>query len=146
MYIPSLARPKFSLDALHLHQLTLFFNREISHRYILLFVEQCLPTFSTFPVVVTKTSKVIQAENLFSARNEIVVKEKDSGIVYQRQKPVKLYEQLLDIFKADKLLHVIDACSGVGSCGVACQQKGLKCVILEKSRLKFRLINQRVKQ
>ena len=42
------------------------------------------------------------------------------------------------LFKADKLLHVIDACSGVGSCGVGscgvtCQQKGLKCVVLEKS-------------
>jgi hypothetical protein len=100
----------------------------------LLFVEQCLSTCSTFPVVVTKTTNVIQTENLFSARNEIVVKEKDSGIVYRRQKPVKLHEQLLDVFKADKLLHVIDACSGVGSCEVACQQKGLKCVVLEKSR------------
>jgi hypothetical protein len=98
----------------------------------LLFVEQCLPICSTFPVFVTKTTKVIQTENLFSPRNEIVVKEKDSGIVYRRKKPVKLYKQLLDVFKADKLLHVIDACSGVGSCEVACQQKGLKWV-LEKS-------------
>ncbi|CAB4038287.1 Hypothetical predicted protein, partial [Paramuricea clavata] len=49
--------------------------------------EQCLPNCSTFPVVVTKTTKVIQAENIFSARNEIGVKEKDSGIVYRRQKP-----------------------------------------------------------
>jgi hypothetical protein len=80
MYIPSLARPNFSLDALHLRHLTLFFNREISHRYILLFVEQCLPICSTLPVVVTKTSKVIQAENLFSARNEIVVKKKEVGL------------------------------------------------------------------
>jgi hypothetical protein len=99
----------------------------------LLFVEKCLSTSSTFPVVVTKTTKVIQTENLFSPRNEIVVKEKDSGIVYRRQKPVKLHEQLLDVFKADKLLHVIDACSGVGSCEVACQQEGLKSVFLEKS-------------
>ena len=75
-----------------------------------------------------------------------IVKEKDTGISYGQQKPIKLYEKLLDPLKADASLYVIDACSGVGSCGVACQTPRRKCIIIEKSEVKARLISQRLKQ
>ena len=65
---------------------------------------------------------------------------------YGRQKPIKLYEKLLEILKVDALLHVIDACRGVASCGVAFQLTKRKCIIIEKWEVKARLINQRLKQ
>jgi 16S rRNA G966 N2-methylase RsmD len=64
-------------------------------------------------------------------------------MVYKRQKSVKLYEELLEVLKAE---HVLDACSGVASCAVACLSKDIKCVVLEKSAIKARLIYQRLKQ
>ena len=39
---------------------------------------------------------------------------------------------------------MIDACSGAGSCGVACLSLGLKCVVFEQSQIKARLIKQRI--
>ena len=107
-----------------------------------LFLEQCLPTNLTFPFVVTKTSKMIKRKNLFSIGEETLVKERESGISYKRQKPVKLYQEQLDALKEDKSMHVIDACSGAGSCGVACLMKGFKCIVIETSALKARLIDQ----
>ena len=70
-------------------------------------------------------------------------KEKDSGVVYSRQKPVALYTELLKLHARDKTLHVIDACSGAGSCALACMQLQFKCLIIEKSTIKLRLIRQR---
>ncbi|CAB4019463.1 Hypothetical predicted protein [Paramuricea clavata] len=107
--------------------------------------EQCLLTNSTFPFLVTRTSKIVKSNNHFSVPEDIAIKERDSGMVYKRQKPVKLYEELLEVLKADKSQHVIDACSGVASCAVACLSKDIKCVVLEKSAIKARLISQRLK-
>ena len=58
----------------------------------------------------------------------------------------QLYEKLLDTLKADASLYVIDACSGLGSCGVACQMTRRKSIIIEKCEVKTRLISQRLKQ
>ena len=107
--------------------------------------EQCLPTNLTLPFVVTVTSKMRKRKNLFSIGEETLVKERDCGISYKMQKPVKLYQELLDALKEDKSMHVIDACRGAGSCGVACLMKGCKCIVIERSALKARLINQRLK-
>ena len=71
-------------------------------------------------------------------------KEKDSGTTHKRQKPVKLYEQLLKEHHTDKSLHVIDACGGAGTCAIACISLGMKCVVLEKSKIKARLIRQQI--
>ena len=109
------------------------------------FLEQCLPTNLTFPFVVTVTSKMRKRKNLFSIGEETLVKERDCGISYKMQKPVKLYQELLDALKEDKSMHVIDACRGAGSCGVAFLMKGCKCIVIERSALKARLINQRLK-
>jgi DNA modification methylase len=110
------------------------------------FLEQCLLTNSTFPFLVTRTSKIVKSNNHFSVPEDIAIKERDSGMMYKRQKPVKLYEELLEVLKADKSQHVIDACSGVATCAVACLSKDIKCVVLEKSAIKARLISQRLKQ
>ena len=96
--------------------------------------------------MITKTSKCIKTINLLSYPGEALVREKDTRMCYGRQKPLKLYEKLLEILKVDALLHVIDACSGVASCGVACQLTKRKCIIMEKCEVKSRLINQRLKQ
>ena len=61
-----------------------------------------------------------------------------------REKPAKLYEQILNTYLTDKSLYAVDACSGSGSCGVACQSLGVKCLVLEKSQMKERLIRQRI--
>ena len=71
--------------------------------------------------MITKTSKCIKTINLLYYPGDALVREKDTCMCYGRQKPIKLYEELLEILKVDALLHVIDACSGVASCGVACQ-------------------------
>ena len=81
---------------------------------------------------------------LYSEVSGPLTKEKDTSTTYSREKPPKLYEQLLSLFQTDRSLHVIDACSGAGSCGVACLSLGVKCLILEKSRIKARLIRQRI--
>ena len=70
--------------------------------------------------------------------------EKDTGISYKRQKPVELYSQLIEVFSKDKCLHIIDACSGAGSCPLACSSLSRKCIILEKCPVKARMIRQRV--
>ena len=68
--------------------------------------------------MITKTSKCIKTINLLSCPGDALVREKDTRINYCRQKPVKPDEKLLEILKVDALLHVIDACIGVASCGV----------------------------
>ena len=111
-----------------------------------MFLEQRFLTNSTFPFVIIETSRAITSKNIFSAAGDVSVREKDSGLAYARQKPIKLYRMLFDIFKPDPMLHVLDACSGAASCALACGKKGLSCVVLEKSELKIRLIKQRSKQ
>ena len=81
---------------------------------------------------------------LFAEVGESLTKEKDPAAIYVREKPAKLYEQILNTFLTDKSLYAIDACSGFGSCGVACQSLGVKCLVLEKSQMKERLIRQRI--
>lgn len=88
--------------------------------------------------------KTIKGCDMFSIPSEPFTKEKDSGVIYERQKPVALYSSLLEIFHPDKLLHVLDSCSGAGSCAVACLNAGLKCLVLEKDLLRARLIEQRL--
>jgi DNA modification methylase len=84
------------------------------------------------------------ATNLFSVGKDSRIKEKDSGTVSRRQKPVLLYKKLLELYCKDTSLHILDVCSGAGTCAVACAADSLKCVILEKSPIKVRLIKQRV--
>ena len=81
---------------------------------------------------------------LFTEVGESLTKEKDIAAIYVREKPAKLYEQILNTFLTDKSLYAIDACRGSGSCGVACQSLGVKCLVLEKSQMKERLIRQRI--
>ena len=79
--------------------------------------------------------------NMFIVESsEPTVKEKDTGIVDNRQKPTKLYEELISIFNKDKSLHVLDCCGGAGSCALACNALGLKCIVIEKSPFKNSLI------
>ena len=49
----------------------------------------------------------------YSCPGDAIVKEKDTGISYGQQKPIKLYEKLLHTLKAGASLYVIDAYSGV---------------------------------
>ncbi len=87
----------------------------------------------------------INGSNVFKVVNKMIVaKEKDTGCSYARQKPVELYEELIHIFSKDKTLHILDCCSGAGSCALACMSLKLKCVVLEKSATKIRLIRQRM--
>lgn len=69
-------------------------------------------------------------------------KEKDTLEIHKRGKPSGPYKQLFSAFQGDKSLHGIDACSGAGSCSVAYLSTGVKCVILDKSQVKVRLIRQ----
>ena len=123
-----------------------FHKAETQLAMVLYFIERCLPTCTTWPFVVTKTSNCIKTTSLLSCPGDGIVKEKDTGISYGQQKPIKLFEKLLDTLKADASLYVIDACSGVGSCGVACQMTRRKFIIIEKCEVKARLISQRLKQ
>lgn len=102
-------------------------------------------TGSTYPFIVTRTSKVLRSGDLFTQPRDQLCKEKDTGAIYNRQKPVALYKQLLEIFVDDKSPHVVDACSGVGSCALACRDLGIKCIVLDKCDIKIRLIKQRAK-
>ena len=61
---------------------------------VLYFIEQCLPTCTTWPFVVTKTSKRTKTTSLLSCPGDAIVKEKDTGISYGQQTPIKLYESL----------------------------------------------------
>ena len=100
---------------------------------------------STHPFLVTKTSQQIKGDDLFTQSVDELFAEKDTGTIHQRQKPVKLYVKLLKLFMHDKSLHVVDACGGAGSCALACQELGIKCIVLDKSGIKVRLIKQRAK-
>ena len=40
---------------------------------------------------------------------ESLTKEKDTAAIYVREKPAKLYEQILNTFLTDKSLYAIDA-------------------------------------
>jgi DNA modification methylase len=83
--------------------------------------------------------------NVISVKECIVtVKEKDTGTSYQRQKAVDLYTQLIQLLSKDKSMYIIDGCSGVGSCALACTTLGRKCIVLEKCPIKARMIRQRV--
>ena len=83
--------------------------------------------------------------NLISLKESIVqVKERDTGATYSRQKAVDLYSKIIQLCSTDKSLYIIDACSGVGSCALACSTLGRKCVVLEKSPIKARMIRQRI--
>ena len=93
----------------------------------------------------TKTCQLIKGDDLFTQSADDLFAEKDTGISHQRQKPVKLYIKLLNLFVQDKTLYVVDACGGAGSCALACQEFGVKCLVLDKSPIKVRLIRQRAK-
>ncbi len=67
---------------------------------------------------------------VFTEVGESLTKEKDTAATYVREKPAKQHEQILNTFLTDKSLYAIDACSGSGSCGVACQSLGVKCLVL----------------
>ena len=43
---------------------------------VLYFIERCLPTCTTWPFVVTKTSKCIKMTSLLSCPGDAIVKEK----------------------------------------------------------------------
>jgi DNA modification methylase len=92
-----------------------------------------------------KTNRKITAEDVFRMGGDSVVRDKDTKEIYDHQKPVKLYSSLLDVFKPDKSLHVLDVCSGAGSCAVACKNAQYKCLVIEKSLVRCRLIEQRLK-
>lgn len=98
------------------------------------------------PFVVSSGAPIVPATNIFTADNGAVVKEKDSvsGISSNRQKPAQLYIDIMKTFTKDKSLHIVDACSGAGSCALACSILGRKCIIFENSLAKARLIRQRV--
>ena len=99
-----------------------------------------------FTPFVTSCGKLnLGRTHLFEAESEQYFKEKDSGTVHKRQKPPKLYIELMQLFLKDKSLHVVDACSGAGSCALACLDINVNCVILERCAVKARLICQRVK-
>ena len=93
----------------------------------------------------TRTSQQIKGHDLFTQSVDELFAERDTGIIHKRQKPVKLYEKLLNLFVHDKSLYVVDACGGAGSCALACQELGIKCIVLDKSDIKVRLIKQRAK-
>jgi hypothetical protein len=52
------------------------------------------------------------ANDILSVDGEPMIKEKDTGEVYERQKLVKLYASLLEVFTPYKYLHVLDALWG----------------------------------
>ena len=88
------------------------------------------------------TSK--QGTNILTIEEKMhLVSEKDTGQVYARQKPVQLYTELINLFSNDKYMYVIDACSGAGSCALACSAAKKNCIVIEKSSIKARLIRQR---
>ncbi|XP_028417131.1 uncharacterized protein LOC114541406 [Dendronephthya gigantea] len=99
-----------------------------------------------FPFIVSGSSsiEVEAATNIFRVDGEPLAKEVDSGIKYTRQKPIQLYCELIKVFCHDKSLYIVDACSGAGSCAMACSKLGLKCIVLDNSALKLRLIRQRL--
>lgn len=114
---------------------------------IFTFTESAGLSKTVLPFLVSRVSNghfQISANDIISVNGESLIKEKDSGITYERQKPVELYSTLLDIFSPDKSLHVLDTCSGAGSCAVACTAAKYKCLVLEKSLTKCRLIEQRL--
>ena len=96
------------------------------------------------PFVVSCGTPNDPATNLVTADNGPFTKEKDSGIVSKRQKPLQLFFEIIKIYTKDRSLHIIDACSGARSCALACSKLERKCIILEKSLVKARLIRQRV--
>ena len=81
-----------------------------------------------FPFIVSGSStiEVEAAANIFKADGEPLAKEMDGGITYKRQKPFQLYCDLIKVFCHDKSMHIIDACSGAGSCAMACSTLGHK--------------------
>ena len=79
---------------------------------------------STHPFVVSCGNPSVRALDLVKLNGEITLfKEKDTGMSYKRQKPVELYSQLIEVFSKDKCLHIIDACSGAGSCALAISEQ-----------------------
>ena len=97
--------------------------------------------------VITKTSKCIKTINLLSYPGDALVREKDTrSYVLWPTKTCQTIRETPRNSQGGCILHVIDACSGVASCGVACQLTKRKCIIMEKCEVKSRLINQRLKQ
>ena len=100
---------------------------------------------TTFPYIITRTSQNIKNGDLGTHRAGQPFGERDTGVIHKRQKPVELYSALLKNFMHDNSLYVVDACSGAGSCALAYRELGINCLVLEKSNIKVRLINQRAK-
>lgn len=96
------------------------------------------------PFVLSCCNPRVATTNIFEADEEQLFKEKDTGMEYKRQKPVKLYKDFILMFSSDPSLYILDCCSGAGSCAVACTALKRKCVVLEKSEAKARLIQQRL--
>ena len=94
--------------------------------------------------VVSCGTSNVPATNLVTADNGPFTKEKDSGIVSKRQKPLQLFVEIITVYTKDRSLHIIGGCSGAGSCALACSTLERKCIILEKLLVKARLIRQRV--
>jgi hypothetical protein len=116
----------------------------MSLTFIFLVIENVLKT-TVLPFIVSGSKiTLVSSTNFIEAEADPLAKEKDTKSIYTRQKPIALYKKLLEIFCADKTLHTVDACSGAGSCGLACADEGLKCLIMEECDIKIRLIKQRL--
>ena len=53
--------------------------------------------------------------------------------IHQSEKPVALYEKLLDFFTKENDI-VLDSFAGSGSVGIACALKKRSCILIEKSK------------
>ena len=88
------------------------------------------------PFVASCGTPNVPATNLVTADNGPFTKEKDSGIVSKRQKPLQLFVEIItkdrsEIYTKDRSPRISDACSGAGSCALACSTLEQKCIILE---------------
>ena len=70
--------------------------------------------------------------------------KKTVGLLQKDKSHCSFSLRFIKIYTKDRFLHIIDACSGAGSCALACSTLERKCIILEKSLVNARLIRQRV--
>lgn len=75
--------------------------------------------------------------------NIIDMANERAGILHPTQKPVKLFEYLIKTY-TNKGETVLDNCAGSGTTAIACMNTGRKYICIEKDKVYFELMSQRV--
>lgn len=68
----------------------------------------------------------------------------DDGRIHPTQKPIPLLEYLIKTY-TNKNDLVLDNCAGSGSTGIACINTNRNCILIEKEKKYFDVINERIK-